>query len=230
MHLDIYDLVTAFDSLSLEETENDLYDSLEDDKLALLYSSNIRNLVSVKTPVGITKRIDIPRIVQQGGSWGPISCSNTIDTIGKECKRDKNKCYFYRQKVKILPLGMVDDIMGISKCGIDSTILNSYINTRIEVKNLCFHTKDEKGESKCHWMHVGKENKDCPCPKVHGTEMQKVEEDLYLGDIVSSGGKNKKNIENRVSKGIGAISKIFNLMDLVAFGNHKIEIGLMLRS
>ena len=108
--------------------------------------------------------------------------------------------------------------------------MNSYINTKIELKNLSFHTKDKAGKSKCHWMHVGKENDNCPTPSVHGCEMEKVEEDLYLGDIVASNGKNKSNIESRISKGIGAISRITYMMEIAAFGNHTIEIGLMLRT
>ena len=51
---------------------------------------------------------------------------------------------------------MVDDIMGIAKCGVESAILNTVINTKIEMKNLQFHTRDKNGLSKCHWMHVGK--------------------------------------------------------------------------
>ena len=62
---------------------NDLYDSLpstrQNDKLALLYKCNYENQVCVKTAVGKTKRVDMPRIVMQGGSWGPIQCSNSID-------------------------------------------------------------------------------------------------------------------------------------------------------
>ena len=59
--------------------------------------------------------------------------------------------------------------------------------------------------------------------------MDKVDEDVYLGDIISKTGRNKSNIENRVSKGIGAAAKIFNIIELVSFGNHSIEVGIMLR-
>ena len=232
IHIEIYDLVKAFDSLSWEESANDLYETIDEDKrdekLAVLYRSNETNLVSIKTPVGLTKREDFPRIVQQGGTWGPISCSNTIDTIGKQAKKERNKGYMYKNQVKVIPLSMVDDIMSIAKCGLDSLTLNSYINTKIELKNLKFHTKDKNGKSKCHWIHVGKKNIDCRCPEVHGTKMDEVDEDVYLGDIISKTGRNKSNIENRVSKGIGAAAKIFNIIELVSFGNHSIEVGIML--
>ena len=71
----IYDLVQAFDSLWLIDCMNDMYDILpghkHDKKLALVYELNRRNLVAVNTPVGLTERIEIPDIVQQGGGWGP---------------------------------------------------------------------------------------------------------------------------------------------------------------
>ena len=61
----------------------DLYDSLEekerDNKLALVYESNVNNLVAVNTNMGQTERINIEKIVQQGGSWGPMECSNSTD-------------------------------------------------------------------------------------------------------------------------------------------------------
>ena len=90
IHLQIYDLVKAFDKIWLEDSCNELFETIDDekdDKLALLYKSNEKNLVMVKTPVGNTKRVNIERIVQQGGTWGPLKCSNTIDKIGKESKK-----------------------------------------------------------------------------------------------------------------------------------------------
>ena len=65
--------------------------------------------------------------------------------------------------------------------------------------------------------------------KVHGTVMPNVSEETYLGDILSNDGKNSKNIENRISKGIGIINNIFNLLENIVFGNHYFEIALLLR-
>ena len=88
--IQIYDLEQAFDALWLEDCMNDLYDSLpggqRDDKLALIYETNVNNLVAVNTGMGQTERIAIPRIVQQGVGWGPMECSNSIDSIGKKCE------------------------------------------------------------------------------------------------------------------------------------------------
>ena len=101
MDLAIYDIEKCFDALWLEDCMNDLHDTLpsefHDDKLALLYESNRNNLVAVNTPVSQTDRINIPLVVMQGGTWGPIKCSNSIDKIGKKCFESGNHLYKYNK-------------------------------------------------------------------------------------------------------------------------------------
>ena len=98
MDIQIYDLVKAFDSLWLEDCMNDVCDSLpteeQDDKLALLYEANVTNLVAVNTPVGLTKRVNMPRIVMQGATFGPILCSNSIDKVGKTLYQRGESCFY----------------------------------------------------------------------------------------------------------------------------------------
>ena len=103
MDIRVYDLEQCFDALWLEDCLNDLYDSLpdtsRDDKLALVYQTNVSNLVAVNTAVGQTARVDIPNIVQQGGGWGPMECSNSVDKLGKKeefinfCTNNKSEYY-----------------------------------------------------------------------------------------------------------------------------------------
>ena len=177
----------------------------------------------------MTTRENIPNIVQQGGTWGPILCSNSIDTLGKKCRDRKENFYLYKGVVKILPLAMVDDLNGIAKCGIQSISLNTFLTTQIEMKKLRFHVPDEKGKTKCHKIHVGSQRELCPILKVHGTEMEMVEDDTYLGDIISGDGKNSKNIQKRISKGIGIISSIMTLLNKICLGEFYIEIAMILR-
>ena len=135
-----------------------LYDSLPDelcdDKLALVYETNVNNLVAVNTGVGQTDRVAIARIVQQGGGWGPMECSNSVDILGKKCHNRGIHFYLYKHMVRVLPLAMVDDILGISLCGNKSIALNSFINTNIEIKKLKFHTPVTTGKNKCHKLHI----------------------------------------------------------------------------
>ena len=152
--ISVYDLEKAFDALWLEDCLNDLYDTLpedqHDDKLALVYESNRNNLVAIKTAVGLTKRVNMEKIVTQGGTFGPIECSNSIDKIGQKCFNNGEHLFLYKKMVSVMPLSFVDDLLSISKCGTDSLSLNTYINAQIETKRLRFHTPDVNGKSKFH--------------------------------------------------------------------------------
>jgi hypothetical protein len=130
--IQIYDLEKAFDALWLEDCMNDVFDTLgklnRDDKVALLYESNKKNLVAVNTAVGLTDRIPIDKIVQHGGggTWGPCLCSNSVDTMGKKIRDRGIPTYLYQSTVRVLPMAMVDDINAISRCGLESVSLNTF--------------------------------------------------------------------------------------------------------
>ena len=49
----------------------------------------------------------------------------------------------YKGEVEIPPLGMVDDLVCVSECGVETAMLNSYINFQTNNKKLQF------GVSKC---------------------------------------------------------------------------------
>ena len=46
--------------------------------------------------------------------------------------------FLYKNLVRVLPLAMVDDILGIEECGNKSRALNTFINTHIERRNSDF--------------------------------------------------------------------------------------------
>ena len=231
--IQIYDLIKAFDALWLEDCLNDIYDALpekkRDDKLALLYQTNVNNLVAVNTAVGQTERVNMERIVQQGGSWGPMECSVSIDKIGKLCTERGEHIFKYNNLGNIVPLAMVDDLLGVASCGFKSLSLNTFMNTQIEMKRLKFHTPDANGKTKCHRLHVGKQNENCPQFLVHGTPMKTVFSDVYLGDEISADGSNKLNIQRRVKKGNGIVSQLMTLLQKTSLGKHYFRIALLLR-
>ena len=197
--------------------------------MALIYESNVNNRVAINTAVGQTERFSVPGIVQQGGGWGPMECSNSVDTLGKMCKARGIHQYVYKDTVHLLPLSMVDDLLGFSECNNKSISLNTFINTHIEMKKLRFHTPDVSGKSKCHKIHVGKSRDLCPELRVHGTVMESVKSDTYLGDVISFDGSNTQNIKQRVSKGNGIIAKIKNMLESLSLGQHYFKIALLLR-
>ena len=127
----------------LEEAVNDLYEAgLNDDKLAVIYEANKANRVAINTPDGLTERTIINNIVLQGDVFGPMECSVQVDTFGNECLEESKYLYTYKGKVGIPHLSMVDDLLCISECGIDSVILNSYIKTKTNIKNYNLELKN----------------------------------------------------------------------------------------
>jgi hypothetical protein len=124
---------------------------------------------------------------------------------------------------------MVDDLLAVAPCNQRSVALNTFINVQIELKKLKFHTPDENGKTKCHVLHIGKENKLCPTLQVHGTSMIHVTEDTYLGDIISSDGRNTKNITSRIHKGHGKITEIMTILETTPLGPHYFKTALLLR-
>ena len=163
------------------------------------------------------------------GVFGPLQCSNSIDTIDKKLIQKGEHLYTYKNMVQVMPLSMVDDLLAVAPCSQSSLAVNTFINAQIEVKKLKFHTPDEKGKSKCHVLHVGKENPLCPTLKVHGEVMTHVTEDTYLGDILSNDGKNTKNINSRIGRGIGKINDIWTILGKFHLGKHYFKTALMLR-
>ena len=133
--IQIYDLIKAFDVLWLADCMNGIWDTLphhaRDDRLGLVYQLSRRNMVAINTAVGQTERVDIPDITAQGGTWGPLLCSNSIDTVGKHAEAS-GQYYLYKNIAKVLPLAMVDDLLAVRKCGFESLETNTTINTIIE--------------------------------------------------------------------------------------------------
>ena len=232
--IQIYDIEKCFDALWLDDCMLDLYETLpmktRDDKISLIYEMNKQNYVAVKTALGLTDRILLPKLVMQGGKWGPLKCSNTMDKIGKNCFKTGKHLYTYKQKVKVMPLAMIDDLIAINPCGPESLSLNLMINSKIEAKKLRCHVPDSTGKSKCHIIHVGKSTTQCKDLKVHGFPVEKVKYDTYLGDIITQDGTNKLNTEARVNKGLGLVSQILDILKSVSFGSHFFEIAKTLRN
>ena len=119
---------------------------------------------------------------------------------------------------------MVDDICAVTKCGPDAVIANSVVNSFVESKQL------QLGRDKCVQLHIGSNQKYCPSLKVHNSNMTKSEQQKYLGDIFSTEGTNKDNLEARRNRGFSIVSDILSILDEIPFGQHKIEAGLKMRN
>ena len=243
----ILDYKQCFDGMWLQDCLNDLYDAgVQNPNLALIYEANSKNKVAVKTLNDTTERVLIEDIVMQGEVMAPLECSVSVDTFGKECQIEEKYLFYYRDKVGIPSLSMVDDLVNISECGLESVKLNAFINAKSNTKKFQF------GKEKCHKLHIGCKDQNCPdlyldTWKIEESEeydtgskvlkdvidedykIESSEEERYLGDLITSDGKNTKNILARKSKGIGIVDKICNHLNNVFFGPYHIQTALMFR-
>ena len=167
----IVDYKQCFHSMWLDECANDLFNAgMKDDHLNLLYKANSKNQVAVKTPFGKTERKSVEKIVLQGEVFGPLECSVSVDSFGKECLEINKHLYVYKGEVGVPPLAMIDDLVCPALCGLDSVLMNSFINAKTNSKKLQF------GVKKCHQLHVGRKNPTCPKLQVDNWELVKVDE------------------------------------------------------
>ena len=144
-----------------------------------------------------------------------------VDTLGKECLEEDKLLYEYRGHVKIPPLAMVDDIVAVAECGFKTVDMNTYLNTKTNLKKLQF------GAKKCVKMHIGCRKTYCPqlyidqwkLKHVKDTQfnvrnfddvmdaphaMETTDEQRYLGVIISSNGSNKQHIALPILNGFRA--------------------------
>ena len=178
--------------------------------------------------------------------FGPLQCSVQVDSFGKECLKENKHLYSYRGGVGVPPLAMVDDLLAVSNCGIETVKTNGFLNAKTNVKKLQF------GGEKCHKMHVGKKQHLCPdlfvdnweLKKVdkfgHGIEnlediyvgdyvMENVKDERYLGDIIAADGSNLKNVLKRKSKGVGVVSQIMTILENTCYGPYHFQVAVTLR-
>ena len=144
------------------------------------------------------------------------------------------------------PLAMVDDLVCISTCGLNSVKMNAFINSKTNIKKLQF------GLSKCHKMHVGPTKACCPDLELDNWKVKNVEDietgektlndefdgpkrleesevEKYLGDLISKDGSNIKNIMARKAKGTGIVDQIMGKLRGTVYGPFYFEVGLILR-
>ena len=248
--IQIFDYKQCFDTLWLQECLNDMYSAgLDDEKFALLYNVNKKVKIAVKTPVGLTERKVIENVITQGDVFGPMFCSKQVDTFGQECMNESKYTYMYRGEVEIPPLSMVDDLLSVTECGFKTSMAHAYLTFKTDSKKLQF------GSQKCKKLHVGKicENFKCQTLKVDKWEefeirneetgideiedvckekeiMEEKTEEKYLGDVISTDGRNIKNVKARVAKGKGIVNRIVTILDGIPFGKFYFEIAAILRN
>ena len=66
----------------------------------------------------------------QGDVLGPLVSNNMVDKhIGKRAF-ETGQIYMYKNKLKVPPLAMQDDLLGMSECGFKTRQINQFLNTQ----------------------------------------------------------------------------------------------------
>ena len=235
-----------FDSINLEQAISDIFDTgVDDDNLVLLYKANCEVDMAVRTSDGLSDRQTVENIVLQGDTWGSILASNQVDMIGKE-SMEAGHFYLYKNILPVGFLGLVDDIVGITEAGFKAQELNAFINVKTAEKTLQF------GPSKCKSMLIGKQLED-----IHNSDIQvdswrvehfenkqtgvdelvehfdgklsieKTNEQMYLGFVISSQGDNLANICHLKKKSIGVIRKIIDKLNSLNLQKYFFECAMI---
>ena len=166
--ISIYDIRKCFDSLWMQECINDLYENgLRNDKLCMIYYSNMNANIAIKYPSGLSERFTIHNKVLQGTIWSGLMCTSTMDKLGKIAYNNNDMLYKYKNEVGVPPLQMVDNIISASKCVNQVVETNSAINTFVKLKKL------ELSKSKCSRLHIGK-SKSKQCSNIFATKKKKL--------------------------------------------------------
>ena len=249
--LNIMDYRQMFDAEEVQITLNAFYEAgVQDDIFALICAANENATFAIKTPSGLTERTTMRNKIMQGDVLSPLVSSVMVDeNIGKQALKE-DVSYLYKEKVEIPPLAMQDGISecasGISECGTKSKEMNALLNTWTNLMVLQY------GTGKCVKMHFGKKHLQVICPDlvvdcwkeevvkdkdhkkvvdIHtGKEVMKiVSEKKYLCDIISSDGKNKKNIQERINKAIKNANKIVSTHNERPYGKHLLKAFKLMR-
>ena len=230
MDAEILDVKSCFDKLWAAETANDAFDNgLTNDHFVLSSKSNNKCNVSIKLPWGkVTKPVQFENIEMQGSVNSPLRCSMTTDTLGKDILSNKakaNTLYRYKGFLPIPPLALVDDLFVITKCGVESLVMNGEVHSKIMTKRL------ELGIEKCFQMHFGKKSSTCHSLMVDSSAwMEKTNKQKYLGSIVASSAKADENIRARCVKSITIKNEILSILNEIKLGQHHFELAFMMHS
>ena len=88
-----------FDSEQGHICLNALYEAgVQDDIFALISEANVKNVISVKTPNGVTKRGNISNKIMQGDVLGPLMSSNMVDKFIGKAALETGNSYLYKKQ------------------------------------------------------------------------------------------------------------------------------------
>ena len=141
IQLQVMEAIKYFDKLWLQSCINSLYEAgIDNDYLNLLYIDNRNANIAVKINNQLSSRISVKDVVMQGSVWGSLKCTIKLDTLNKTALSDDTIQYYYCNdpNIPIGVLGMINDTLGVSKCGKDEIKKNALIHSFMKTHRLTF--------------------------------------------------------------------------------------------
>jgi hypothetical protein len=220
LYLNFYDFRQCFDKLWLEDSIISLYKlGLQDELLALIYKTNFKARISVKTPIGRSDYFTKTSIVKQGSVTASSLCSSST---GEFC--DVNKVGGIPiGKAVISTLAYVDDVV---------TANNNVADAKKSNRNMCFFSDKKKSplnEDKCFILPVNcKKTDPIPILEVNSKAMSTTQTAKYLGDIFNQKGDYTDLISDRVRKGTVCMVNSMALCNDSEMGRYSLDSLILL--
>ena len=115
----------------------------------MVTEANKKITMTVKNGDIVSKKTIVYNVMMQGDTLVPLIATSDMDFIAKEVAANTPNPYKYKGKVDIGSLGLQDDLLLISRVGVETTVQNSIVNVEANSRNLHF------GGPKCAQILVG---------------------------------------------------------------------------
>ena len=155
----------------------------------LIYKLNSNNILTPITDIGECDPVKVPEMIKQGSVLGSVISAITIDSLTRILESDRN--IWEIEGTKINPLLFQDDIIAINRTKDIQKTVNA-IETFQHLKRLEFH----EGKTKKSILNGKRDEK----VEINGYEIERTSEHTYLGKIVEEGLKEKREIQERITK------------------------------
>ena len=215
--LQLWDISKYFDRESLMDGLNEIYKNNVCGKLyKLLYMMNKDTKISVRTAVGLSDDRDTGEGWGQGTIEGAICSAVNLDNGVKDFFADSEYEVSYGD-VALSPTLFQDDVSRLCEDPVSLQMGNDRMEAMAETKLLDFNM------DKSCIIVIGKKKikKDMEAkldlnpPKLYGQNMMIVEEEKYLGEIISSGGL-AESVTATVTKRSGRVlQSIFEIRTII---------------
>jgi hypothetical protein len=148
--------------------------------------------ITIDTPVGKTKEIEVKSIVRQGTIYGPVLCSVSTDKVNKIGRKQEIKY----GDVILEPMTYVDDILA---AGDIEMVIGTIDNCRKleRMKKMTFN--NQKSQYQILNFSTNKTPEEIK-EKVKKGEIKRTHIYKYLGEIITENGSMEESIKGRMSK------------------------------